>query len=104
MYAVFATGGRQYRVSPGDVIRVDRLEAEAGADIEFDRLLMIGGEGEEIAVGAPTVAGKVTAKVRGEGRHAKIEIVKMRRRKNYRRHGGHRQHYTEVEITGIERG
>ncbi|HET7369902.1 MAG TPA: 50S ribosomal protein L21 [Gammaproteobacteria bacterium] len=104
MYAVIATGGRQYRVSPGDVIRVDRLDAEAGADIEFDRLLMIGGEGEDIAVGAPNVAGKVTAKVRGEGRHKKVEIVKMRRRKNYRRHGGHRQHYTEVEITGIERG
>ncbi|HET8550981.1 MAG TPA: 50S ribosomal protein L21 [Gammaproteobacteria bacterium] len=104
MYAVIATGGRQYRVSPGDVIRVDRLKAEAGAEIEFDRLLMIGGDDQDISVGAPGVAGKVTAKVRGEGRHDKIEIVKMRRRKNYRRHGGHRQHYTEVEITGIERG
>jgi large subunit ribosomal protein L21 len=104
MYAVIATGGRQYRVRQGDVIRVDRLAADEGADVEFDRLLMIGGEGEEPAIGTPAVAGKVTAKVRGEGRHDKVEIVKMRRRKNYRRHAGHRQHYTEVEITGIERG
>ncbi|HET7595522.1 MAG TPA: 50S ribosomal protein L21 [Burkholderiales bacterium] len=104
MYAVIAAGGRQYRVAPGDVIRIDRIDADAGSEIAFDQLLMIGGEGEEVAVGAPHVAGKVTAKVRGEGRHDKIEIVKMRRRKNYRRHGGHRQHYTEIEITGIERG
>lgn len=104
MYAVIATGGRQYRVSPGDVIRIDRLDAEAGSEVAFDKLLMVGGDDQEVVVGAPQVAGKVTAKVRGEGRHDKIDIVKMRRRKNYRRHGGHRQHYTEVEIIGIERG
>jgi large subunit ribosomal protein L21 len=104
MYAVIASGGRQYRVSPGDVIRVDRMDAEAGSDITFDKLMMIGGDEAEAAVGTPTVAGKVTAKVRGEGRHGKVEIVKMRRRKNYRRHAGHRQHYTELEITGVERG
>jgi large subunit ribosomal protein L21 len=104
MYAVIASGGRQYRVSPGDVIRVDRMDAEAGSEIAFDKLMMIGGDDADAAVGTPTVAGKVTARVRGEGRHKKIEIVKMRRRKNYRRHAGHRQHYTELEITDVERG
>lgn len=104
MYAVIATGGKQYRVSPGDVIRVERLAAEEGTDIEFDRVLMIGGEGGKSAIGSPTVAGTVKAKVRSIGRHKKISIIKMKRRKNYRRRAGHRQNYTEVEITDIERG
>jgi large subunit ribosomal protein L21 len=101
MYAVFRTGGKQYRASQGDRLRVERLQAEVGDDIEFDEILLVG-EGTDIQVGAPLVAGgKVAAKVTAQGRGKKIDIVKFKRRKNYKRHHGHRQHYTEVEITSI---
>ncbi len=101
MYAVIATGGKQYRVAKGDVLRVERLPAEPGATVELDRVLMVV-EGDHVRVGSPYLEGaKVTATVRGHGRGEKIRIVKMRRRKHSRKRMGHRQHYTELEITGI---
>jgi large subunit ribosomal protein L21 len=101
MYAVFVTGGRQFRAVPGEVLRVEKLEAEVGAAIEIDRVLMIG-DGDSVRIGTPVLEGaKVSAKVRGHGRADKIHIVKFRRRKHHRKQMGHRQHYTEIEITGI---
>lgn len=101
MYAVFVTGGRQFRAVPGEVLRVEKLDAEVGAAVEIDRVLMIG-DGESVRIGTPVLEGaKVSAKVRGHGRADKIHIVKFRRRKHHRKQMGHRQHYTEIEITGI---
>jgi large subunit ribosomal protein L21 len=101
MYAVFVTGGRQFRAVPGEVLRVEKLDAEVGAAVEIDRVLMIG-DGETVRIGTPVLEGaKVSAKVRGHGRADKIHIVKFRRRKHHRKQMGHRQHYTEIEITGI---
>lgn len=101
MYAVIRTGGKQYRVSEGDVIRVETLAAEAGSSIELDDVLMIA-NGDDIKIGTPVLDGaKVTADVTAHGRHKKIEIVKFRRRKHFDRRTGHRQNYTELKITGI---
>jgi large subunit ribosomal protein L21 len=101
MYAVLKTGGKQYRASQGDRLRVERLTAEVGDEVEFDQILLVG-EGADVKVGSPLVkGGKVAAKVTAQGRSKKIEIVKFRRRKHYKRQAGHRQHYTEVEITSI---
>ena len=101
MYAVIATGGKQYRVAAGDVIRVEKLDAEAGSTITFDKVLMVG-EGEASRIGQPFLDGEtVSATVRAHGRGDKIDIIKFKRRKNYRRHMGHRQDYTEVEITAV---
>ncbi|MDQ0011224.1 large subunit ribosomal protein L21 [Luteibacter jiangsuensis] len=100
-YAVIKTGGKQYRVMAGEILRVELLPAEVDSTIQFDQVLLVG-EGESITVGAPLVAGAtVSAKVRAHGRADKIRIVKFRRRKHYKRTQGHRQHYTEIEITGI---
>lgn len=104
MYAVIRSGGKQYRVAEGDVLRVEKLEAEAGATIEFDQVLMIGGD-DDVRIGTPLVeGGRVAAEVVSQGRGRKIEVVKFKRRKDYQRHYGHRQHYTEVKITGIQAG
>jgi len=104
MYAVFATGGKQYRATEGDRLKVEKLEVPAGETIELDKVLMIG-DGEDLKVGSPILEGaKVTATVRSHGRGKKIRIIKMRRRKHYRRQMGHRQYYTELEITGIKAG
>jgi large subunit ribosomal protein L21 len=101
MYAVFKTGGKQYRASQGDRLRVEKLDADVGDSVEFDQILLVG-EGSDIQVGAPLVAGgKVEAKVTAQGRDKKVEVIKFKRRKNYKRQHGHRQHYTEVEITSI---
>jgi len=101
MYAVMVTGGKQYRVMKGETLRVEKLEVEAGGSISFDQVLMIG-DGETITVGAPVVTGAVvTASVKGYGRADKVRIVKFRRRKHHRKQMGHRQHYTEIEITAI---
>ena len=101
MYAVIKTGGKQYRVSEGDTLRVEKLDAAAGDSIEFDQVLMVG-EGKDVKIGAPTVdGGKVTATVKEQGRGNKVEIIKFRRRKHHMKRMGHRQDYTEVEITGI---
>jgi large subunit ribosomal protein L21 len=101
VYAVFRTGGKQYRARQGERLRVERLEAAVGDAIEFDQVLMVG-EGGDVKVGAPLVAGgKVAGKVVAQGLADKIMIVKFRRRKHYRRVKGHRQAFTEVEITSI---
>jgi large subunit ribosomal protein L21 len=101
MYAVFKTGGKQYRASQGDRLRVEKLDAEVGDSVEFDQILLVG-EGSDVQVGAPLVeGGKVEAKVTAQGRGKKVEVIKFKRRKNYKRQQGHRQHYTEVEITSI---
>jgi len=101
MYAVIKTGGRQYRVMQGEVLRVEKLEADVGAAITFDQVLLVGA-GEGVTVGAPLVAGAtVAATVKAHGRADKIRIIKFRRRKHHQKQMGHRQHYTEVEITGI---
>jgi len=101
MYAVIETGGKQYRVTEGQSIKVEKLDAEAGASIDLDKVLMVA-NGDDIKVGAPYLqGGKVTATVKSHGRGKKIRIIKFRRRKHYQKEQGHRQHYTELQITGI---
>jgi large subunit ribosomal protein L21 len=101
MYAVIETGGKQYRVAPGDVIEVEKLDADEGAEVALDRVLLVS-DGDQLKVGTPMLSGAtVTAKVKAHGRADKIRIFKLRRRKNYRRTQGHRQHYTQIEIIGI---
>ncbi|KAA2285706.1 50S ribosomal protein L21 [Arenimonas fontis] len=101
MYAVIVTGGKQYRVMKGETLRVEKLDAEPGSSIEIDEVLLLG-DGEKVTVGSPKVAGaKVTATVKAHGRLDKVRIIKFRRRKHHRKQMGHRQHYTEIEITGI---
>jgi large subunit ribosomal protein L21 len=101
MYAVIKTGGKQYRVVAGDKLKVEKLPADVGAEILIDQVLMVG-EGESVRVGAPLVAGAaVRATVLGHGRGDKLTVFKLRRRKHYKRTQGHRQDFTELEITGI---
>lgn len=102
MYAVIATGGKQYRVAEGDVVRIEKLAAELGASVEFDEVLLVG-SGADVKVGAPLVVGsKVSGVVHKHGKGEKKAIVKFRRRKHYLRQGTHRQFYTDVKITGIQ--
>ncbi len=104
MYAVFQTGGKQYRAGKGDKIRVEKLDATEGETVGIDRVLMVT-DGDDVKVGAPYLTGgKVSAIVTRHGRGEKIRIVKHRRRKHYHKETGHRQHYTEIEITGISAG
>ncbi len=101
MYAVIKTGGKQYRVEVGNKLKIEQIVAEAGSDLVIDRVLMVS-EGENISIGKPFLdSAKVSATVVGHGRHDKIRIFKMRRRKHYQKHQGHRQNYTEIQITGI---
>lgn len=101
MYAVFKTGGKQYRVSEGDVLRVERLDADEGASIDFAEVLMVS-DGEATQVGTPYLSGgRVSATVTAHGRGDKVTIVHFRRRKHHRKQMGHRQSYTELKITGI---
>jgi large subunit ribosomal protein L21 len=101
MYAVIATGGKQYRVEMGTVLQVEKLDAEAGATVEFGDVLLVA-DGDSIKVGAPLLkGGKVSATVEKHGKGEKKVIVKFRRRKHYLRQGTHRQFYTQVKITGI---
>lgn len=101
MYAVIMTGGKQYRVSQGDKVRVEKLNAAEGESIELDKVLMVV-DGDDIRIGAPVLdGGKVTAEVKAHGRGDKVEIIKFRRRKHHMKRQGHRQAYTELEITGI---
>lgn len=103
MYAVFETGGKQYRAAEGDIIRIEKLDAEAGSTVEFDKVLMVGGD--KAVLGTPYLkGGKVTAEVTAQGRGRKIRIIKFRRRKHHLKRQGHRQHYTEVKVTGISAG
>ena len=102
MYAGFSTGGKQYRSTTGDQIRVEKLEVEKGATVELDQVLMVG-EGEDVVIGTPLVdGGKVLATVVEHGRGDKVKIIKFKRRKHHMKRQGHRQYYTLLEITGIE--
>jgi len=104
MYAVFRTGGKQYRASEGDRLRIEKIDADEGSDVSFDDVLLVG-EGSDIKVGSPTVAGTaVSARVVRQGKSRKVGVVKFRRRQNYLRQGSHRQFFTEIEITSIGAG
>jgi len=100
MYAVVETGGKQYRVAVGDKLKVEKIAAEEGESINLGRVLMVA-DGENVTVGSPDLDTPVTATVVSQGKAGKIKVFKMKRRKNYRRTQGHRQDYTEIEITGI---
>jgi len=103
-YAVIRTGGKQYRVEPGDVIRVEKLDGDAGAEVEFNEVLATG-DGGSVKIGSPLVDGaSVKAKVVEQGRLKKIIVYKKKRRKGYRRRQGHRQYQTTLRVTGIEAG
>ncbi len=104
MYAVIKTGGKQYRVSAGDKLKVESLDAAEGADVQIDEVLMIG-NGDDVTIGSPLISNaSVSARVLEHGRGKKVNIVKFRRRKHHRKQMGHRQNYTELEITGINAG
>ena len=101
MYAVFQSGGKQHRVTEGQIVRLEKLEAATGDVVEFDQVLMVS-DGNDVKIGAPLVSGgKVTAEIVDHGRGDKVKIVKVRRRKHSRKQQGHRQWFTEVKITGI---
>jgi large subunit ribosomal protein L21 len=101
MYAVVKTGGKQYRVSAGEKIRIEQIPAVVGQEIVLDQVLLVA-DGEAVKFGAPLLEGaKVKAKVLAQGRGEKVSIFKLRRRKHYRKSQGHRQNYTEIEILGI---
>ena len=103
MYAVIKTGGKQYRVAAGDKIKVEAIAADIGSEIRIDQVLAVGGADGGISVGTPLVAGAtVSAKVLAHGKHDKVRIFKMRRRKHYQKHQGHRQQYTQLWIAGID--
>ncbi|PTU32237.1 50S ribosomal protein L21 [Stenotrophobium rhamnosiphilum] len=101
MYAVIKTGGKQHKVTPGEQLKIESLNAEVGAQVSFDEVLLIA-DGDNLIVGAPlVVGGKVNAEVVANGRGDKIRIIKHRRRKHYHKEQGHRQNFTEVKILGI---
>ena len=101
MYAVVVTGGKQYRVSQGDRLRVEKLDAAEGETVDLGKVLMIV-DGDDVKIGTPLLAGgKVSAEVKVHGRSDKVDIIKFRRRKHHMKRQGHRQAYTELEITGI---
>ena len=101
MYAVIKTGGKQYRVAPGEKLKIEQIPADVGSQITLDQVLMVG-EGESVKVGNPLVAGAtVTATVVSHGRGVKVKIFKLRRRKHYQRTQGHRQNYTEIRVDAI---
>ncbi|MGV7235745.1 MAG: 50S ribosomal protein L21 [Nitrosomonadaceae bacterium] len=101
MYAVIQTGGKQYRVEEGSTLKVEKLEIGVDESVEFDKVLMVQ-SGDAVKVGQPFIdGGKVTATVTSQGRHKKVKIIKFKRRKHHMKQMGHRQYYTEVQITGI---
>lgn len=101
MYAVIKTGGKQYRVAVGQKLKIEQIPADIGQEISLDQVLSVG-EGDTLKIGVPFVDGaKVTATVLAQGRHDKIKVFKMRRRKGYRRTQGHRQNYTEIRIEAV---
>lgn len=104
MYAVILSGGKQYKVAEGSIVRVEKLRADEGETVELDKVLLIA-DGDDVKVGAPYIdGGKVTATVKEQGRGKKVKIIKFRRRKHHMKRQGHRQSYTELEITGIQAG
>ncbi len=104
MYAVIKTGGKQYRVQSGEKLKIELIPAEVGTLVQLDQVLMVS-DGDAVTFGRPLVSGaKVTATVLAHGRHDKVKIFKMRRRKHYQKHQGHRQGFTEVQIDTITAG
>ena len=104
MYAVIQTGGKQYRVEEGQTLKFEKLPAEEGTEVQFDRVLLVK-SGDDVTVGKPFIdGGRVTGTVRSQGRHKKVHIVKFRRRKHYMKRMGHRQYFTAVRITSISVG
>lgn len=104
MYAVIKTGGKQYRVSEGDIFPVEKIDLEEGASFDFDQVLMVN-DGDNVTFGAPYVDGaKVTATVAGQARAKKVNIIKFRRRKHHMKHQGHRQYVTWVKVGAISVG
>jgi len=104
MYAVIQTGGKQYKVAEGDFLKIEKLDVEEGSEYTFDSVLLVNGEAG-LKVGTPNIDGAaVTATVRSQGRHKKVNIIKFKRRKHHMKKMGHRQYYTEVLITGISAG
>ncbi len=102
MYAVIATGGKQYKVTKGETLRVEKLVGEEGSTVKLDNVLMVA-DGDKVSVGTPMLdKATVTAKIMAHGRGKKVEIIKFRRRKHSRRQMGHRQSYTEIEVTDIK--
>ncbi len=102
MYAVIATGGKQYKVTKGEVLRVEKLAGDEGSTVKLDNVLMVA-DGAKVSVGAPMLdKASVTAKIMAHGRGDKVEIIKFRRRKHSRSRMGHRQSYTEIEVTDIK--
>lgn len=102
MYAVIRSGGKQYRVSPGQTLKVEKLPAEVGHSVSFEEVLMIAAGGQS-HIGSPLLAdAKVQAEVLKHGRNKKVRIIKLKRRKHHLKHQGHRQHYTAIKVTGIE--
>ena len=101
MYAVIKTGGKQYRVAPGQKLKIEQIPADIGQEITLDQVLSVG-EGEQLKIGTPLVEGAVVkATVLAQGRHDKVKIFKMRRRKHYQKRQGHRQNYTELRIEAV---
>ncbi len=101
MYAVIQTGGKQYRVEEGTTLKIEKLELGEGENVEFDKVLMVQSDSATM-IGQPYVeTGKVTAQVVSQGRHKKIKIIKFKRRKHHMKKMGHRQYFTEIQITGI---
>jgi large subunit ribosomal protein L21 len=101
MYAVIKTGGKQYRVAPGEKLKVEQIPADIGSEVVLDQVLLVG-NGDAVTVGKPLVAGaSVTTKVLAQGRGVKVTIFKMNRRKHYQKHQGHRQNFTELSIESI---
>ena len=104
MYAVFRAGGKQYRAAKGDILRLEKIDADEGATVKFDEVLLVG-EGSDVKVGSPTLSGSsVSGKVLRQGKSKKVSVIKFKRRQNYLRQGTHRQFFTEVEITSITGG
>lgn len=103
MYAIFKTGGKQYKANVGDVIKIEKLDSEVGATIKFEEILLVGDD-KDVTVGAPFVAGaSIDAEIKEQKRDRKIIVFKKKRRQNYRRKNGHRQHSTYVEIKAINK-
>ncbi len=104
MYAVIQAGGKQYRVAEGDTLKVEKIAADEGANVELDKVLMVA-DGDDVKLGKPFLeGGKVTATVKAHGRAKKVKIIKFRRRKHHLKRQGHRQWFTELTITGINAG
>ncbi len=104
MYAVIKTGGKQYRVSAGEKVRIETIDATVGAEVVLDQVLLVA-DGDNVSVGKPLIAGAaVKATVLSHGRGDKVRIFKHRRRKHYKKQAGHRQNYTEIQISGISTG